>query len=114
IAASNGYVQFTAGPTSTLRVAGLTSSFSVNNPNSISFGLRLQGGVAEVREAGVYRTDVAFAAGDVFRINVQAGVVSYARNGTVFYTSRVASSSGLALAVSIANTSGGIGNALLA
>jgi hypothetical protein len=114
ISGGNGYVQFTAGPTGSLRVAGLTASFSANNPNSIAFGLRLQGGIAEVREAGAYRADVAFAAGDVFRISVQGGAVSYSRNGTVFYRSSAASSSALALAVSIANMSGGIGNALLA
>jgi hypothetical protein len=114
ISGGNGYVQFTAGPTGTLRVAGLTASFSANNPNSIAFGLRLQGGIAEVREAGAYRADVAFAAGDVFRISVQGGAVSYSRNGTVFYRSSAASSSALALAVAIANMSGGIGNALLA
>jgi len=114
ISGGNGYVQFTAGPTGTLRVAGLTASFSGNNPNSIAFGLRLQRGIAEVREAGAYRADVAFAAGDVFRISVQGGAVSYSRNGTVFYRSTAASTSALALAVSIANMSGGIGNALLA
>jgi hypothetical protein len=113
ISGGNGYVQFTAGATGSLRVAGLTASFGVNNPSSIAFGLRLQGGIAEVREAGVYRADVAFAAGDVFRISVQGGAVSYARNGTVFYKSSSTSSSTLALAVSIANMSGGIGNALL-
>ena len=113
ISGGNGYVQFTAGPTGSLRIAGLTASFGVNNPSSIAFGLRLQGGIAEVREAGVYRTDVAFAAGDVFRISVQGGAVSYARNGTVFYKSSLTSSSALALAISIANMSGGIGNALL-
>jgi hypothetical protein len=48
ISGGNGYVQFTAGPTGSLRVAGLTASFSANNPNSIAFGLRLQSGIAEV------------------------------------------------------------------
>ena len=115
IAGGNGYVQFRAGSTGALRVAGLTASFTgVSNPGSIAFGLRLQNGIAQVREGGVYRTDVTFAAADVFRISVQAGVVRYSKNGTVFYTCGVATSSALALAVSIANLNGGIGGAVLA
>ena len=47
-----------------LRVAGLASSFSLTNPSSIAFGIRLQGSVAEVRESGVYRRDTTFAAGE--------------------------------------------------
>ena len=77
ISGANGYAQFTAGATGPLRVAGLTSGFSVTNPATIAFGIRLQGNIAEVREGGVYRRDVTFAAGDVFRISVQAGVVTY-------------------------------------
>jgi len=65
-------------------------------------------------KGGVYRTDVVFAAGDVFRISVRSGVVSYAKNGTVFYTSGAAAGSSLALGVAIANMSGTIGNAVLA
>jgi len=67
------------------------------NPATIAFGIRFQGNIAEVREGGVYRTDVVFAAGDVFRISVRSGVVSYAKNGTVFYTSGAAAGSSLAL-----------------
>jgi hypothetical protein len=114
ITGANGYAQFTAGATGPLRVAGLSQSFSVTNPNTIAFGIRLQGNIAEVREGGVYRKDVTFVAGDVFRISVQAGVVSYSKNGTVFYTSSQASSSPLTFGVVIANVSGAISSAVLA
>src|SRR5205823_939518 len=53
ISAGDGYAQFTAGATGPLRVAGLTSGFSVTNPATIAFGIRLQGNIAEVREGGV-------------------------------------------------------------
>ena len=114
ITAPSGYAQFTAGATGPLRVAGLTPSFSVTNPGTIAFGIRLQGNIAEVRESGVYRRDVTFAAGDVFRIRVQAGVVSYSKNGTVFYTSTQRSSSPLVFGVAIANTNGAISGAVVA
>jgi len=114
ITGANGYAQFTAGATGPLRVAGLSQSFSATNPNTIAFGIRLQGNIAEVREGGVYRKDVTFVAGDVFRISVQAGVVSYSKNGTVFYTSSQASSSPLTFGVVIANVSGAISSAVLA
>ncbi len=114
IAGGNGYAQFTAGASGPLRIAGLTPSFSMANPGTIAFGIRFQGNIAEVREGGAYRTDVVFAAGDVFRISVRSGVVSYAKNGTVFYTSGAAAGSSLALGVAIANMSGTIGNAVLA
>ena len=114
IAGGNGYAQFTADASGLLRVAGLTSSFSLANPASIAFGIRLQGNFAEVRESGAYRRDVTFAAGDVFRISVQAGVVSYSKNGTVFYTSSQALGSPLVFGVAIANVNGSIGNAILA
>lgn len=114
ITAANGYAQFTADASGLLRVAGLASSFSFTNPASIAFGIRLQGNVAEVRESGTYRKDVTFAAGDVFRISVQAGVVSYSKNGTVFYTSSQPSGLPLVFGVAIANVNGSIGNAFLA
>ncbi len=114
ITGANGYAQFTADASGLLRLAGLTSSFSLTNPASITFGIRLQGNFAEVRESGAYRTDVTVAAGDVFRISVQAGVVSYSKNGTVFYTSGQAASAPLVFGVAILNVNGSIGSAVLA
>jgi len=110
----NGYAQFTAGGPGPLSVAGLAQTFAVTNPASIAFGIRLQGNIAEVRESGAYRADVTFAAGDVFRIAVVAGVVQYSKNGAVFYTSRVAPASTLVFGVAIANVGGAISNATIA
>jgi hypothetical protein len=79
ITGANGYAQFTADASGLLRLAGLTSSFSLTNPASITFGIRLQGNIAEVRESGAYRKDVTFAAGDVFRISAGRGELSQER-----------------------------------
>jgi hypothetical protein len=114
ITGANGYAQFTADASGLLRIAGLTSSFSLTNPASIAFGIRLQGNFAAVSESGAYRRDITVAAGDVFRISVQAGVVSYAKNGTVFYTSSQAAGSPLVFGVAIANLNGSIGNVIVA
>ena len=51
------------------------------------FSIRLQGTTAEVREGGVYKSETSFATGDVIRITVGGGVVTYSRNGNVFFTS---------------------------
>ncbi len=49
----------------------------------------------DIRERGAYRTEGRFAAGDVFSLSVHAGVVRYARNGTVVYTSKLPMTSAL-------------------
>lgn len=54
----------------------------------IDFAIRM--GQAEVRENNVYRADTTFAAGDLFKVAVEGGVVKYSKNGVVFYTSTVA------------------------
>jgi hypothetical protein len=87
IASGNGYVEFSAAESGTLRFIGLSTGNSGTNPADIKFALRLQGGNAEVRESGVYRTETSFAAGDVMRIAYVGNNVQYSKNGSVFYTS---------------------------
>ncbi|MGP1609364.1 MAG: fibronectin type III domain-containing protein, partial [Burkholderiales bacterium] len=82
-----GYLEFTATVENGLRYIGLADNNEGNTFSDIDFGLRLQGSTMEVRENGIYRWDLGFNAGDVFRISVDNGRVTYARNGTVFYTS---------------------------
>ena len=53
------------------------------------FTIRLQDGIAEVRESGSYRADTTFAPGDVFRIAVESGKVNYYKNGQLFFRSGV-------------------------
>jgi hypothetical protein len=80
-----GYVEFTPSSTGSLRFVGL-GGHSID-PLSMLFSIRLQGTTAEVRESGVYKSETPFAAGDVIRITAGSDVVTYSRNGSVFFTS---------------------------
>jgi hypothetical protein len=82
-----GALQFTASESGSLRFVGLGSGSIGTAAGDINFAIRLQGGVAEVRESGAYKTEISFAAGDTFSISIEGGVVRYAKNGGVFYTS---------------------------
>ncbi|HET9359775.1 MAG TPA: hypothetical protein VFO58_08495 [Vicinamibacterales bacterium] len=90
IKSGDGHVSFSTTDTQRLRFIGLSTGNAGTSPTEIRFALRLHRGVAEVREAGVYKADVAFASGDVFRIAVVGGAVTYAKNGSVFFTSQTA------------------------
>ena len=73
--------------TFTLRFIGFSTGSTGTSPDRIAAGLRLQAGRAEVRESGVYRSEIAVNTGDILRITVGGGSVKYSKNGTVFYTS---------------------------
>ena len=83
----SGALQFSTDDNSSLRFVGLGSGGVGTTPADVDFAIRLQAGVAEVRESGTYKSETAFAAGDTFTIAVNNGAVTYARNGAVFYTS---------------------------
>jgi len=86
----NGYVEWTASETTTLRYLGFGASNTIKPGSGINFSFALQpGGRAEVREAGVYRAETPFAAGDVLAISILAGVVTYTRNGALVYRSAI-------------------------
>jgi hypothetical protein len=87
ISAGDGAVSFSTADTRTLRFIGLSTGNTGTAPAEIKCALRLQNGTAEVREAGVYKSEVSFEAGDVLAIAVVGGAVQYSKNGTVFYTS---------------------------
>jgi hypothetical protein len=72
-----------------LRVVGLSSGVIGTDPWAIAYAWRIQSGVAEVREAGLFKADVRFEAGDELAIAVEGGVVTYAKNGTIVYVSDV-------------------------
>ena len=83
----DGILRFTAPDANSSRIVGLSSGNTGTAASEVQFGIRLWSGLAEVREAGVYRKDVRFVAGDRFEVRVEAGVVRYLKNGAVFYTS---------------------------
>jgi hypothetical protein len=90
VASGNAVAQFVFPNRVALATAGLSDAFSVTNRASIDFGIQVQGGFAEVRESGIFRTDIVAEPGATFRIMIASGTVRYAKNGTVFYTSTVA------------------------
>jgi hypothetical protein len=84
-----GFVEFAATETGSLRYLGLGPN--TMSPNDLPFAFRLQGTTAEVRERGAYKSETSFAAGDIFRITVEAEQAQYSKNGSVFFTSAGAS-----------------------
>jgi hypothetical protein len=107
---SSGYVEFTASE-SGLGAVGLGAAPA--DPESMLFSVRLQGAAAEVHENGVYKAETPFASGDVIRIAVAAGVVTYSRNGNVFYTS-AGGASPLYVDVSLYDLNAAITNVMIA
>ena len=87
VASGTGYLEFSVSETDTLRFIGFSTGSTGTAPDRIAAALRLQAGRAEVRESGVYRSEIAVTTGDVLRITVGGGSVKYSKNGTVFYTS---------------------------
>lgn len=107
----NGYLEFTIPETSPMLFAGLNSDHNGTKGNEIDYAIRLQAGYAEVRENGVYKYDVRFSAGDLFRIQVENGRVTYARNGTVFYSSGITTDQPLRADTALYNSNAAIQNA---
>lgn len=113
ISSGDGGVQVTVNEAHSLRMFGLTDQ-PTHQPASMKFALRLQGGVAEVRESGAYRADVRFSAGDVLGVWVAGGAVQYSKNGTVFYTSAVAVAYPLVVDVALLDAGATINDAMIA
>ena len=111
--ASSGYLQFTASETNTLRAAGLTNVNAGIGIANMNYAIRLQSGDASVYENGMYKADVTFASGDIFKIAVNAGVVTYYQNGNVIYTSSIAPSYPLQASVSVFNLGGTVTSAVM-
>jgi hypothetical protein len=88
-------VVFSAPEARTLRLVGLSAGGVGTAPANVNFSLRLQNGVAEVRESGTYRAEVSFRAGDTFQIAVSGSTVQYLKNGASFYTSSGQASTGM-------------------
>jgi hypothetical protein len=107
---NTGYLEFAPTVESTLRFIGLSDRNNDNTAADVDFGLRLQGNVAEVRENGAYRSETSFTAGDVLRVNVENGKVSYLRNGSVFYTSTTTPAASLRADTALYSAAASVGN----
>lgn len=85
----DGYVGFTAGDNTTDRMAGLSHGNDGTGFADIDYAVYLRAsGKVSVFESGVSRGGFGtYVAGDVFRVQVAGGVVSYWKNGVRFYSS---------------------------
>jgi hypothetical protein len=90
----DGFVQFTTGENTTDKVAGLSNGNDGPGYADIDFGVRLNAsGRFAVFEGGDSRGGFgSYVAGDVFRVQVESAVVTYWKNGILFYTSAAAPS----------------------
>jgi len=88
----DGYVEFTTGETTTVKMAGLGNGDSDQHYADIAFAIRLKanGGLAVFESGTLVFTGGTYAAGDRLRVQVLGGVVTYWHNGAVFYTSSAA------------------------
>lgn len=110
----DGYVEFTATQTSTLRWLGLSQGNKGTSHNEIAFALRLGPGYAEVRERGAYRADTPVSLGDVLRVEVSGGQVVYRKNGGAFYTSSSAPSYPLLVDTSLHSSGSSFASVIIA
>jgi len=85
--AGDGYLQFVPAGGHRL-VAGLSATVTPALSTTIDFSFSIwPGGVWEIRERGVYRTEGTFIAGDRFAVSVESATVVYRLNGLVVYQS---------------------------
>jgi len=87
-----GAMEFTTAETTLAKMAGLSNGDSGVDSPDIDYAIRLtsSGGI-RVYEDGTFRGSFGtYVAGDVFRVEANGMVVTYAQNGNVFYTSAVA------------------------
>ena len=112
IGADGGAVEFTIDTLATLRAIGLSHG-SAHTISGIDFGLLLWPGYVEVRESGSYRSETSAAVGDLFRIAVSGSVVTYSKNGTVFYQGAVSPAYPLVVNTSLLHAGSTISNAVI-
>jgi hypothetical protein len=112
---NNGYFQFTATEVTTARMAGLSTSNTDANFNTIQYAIyTTSGGAIQIYESGNNRgTFGTYAAGDVLKVAVESSVVKYYRNNALLYVSAVAPVLPLQVDVSINTANGTITNALV-
>jgi hypothetical protein len=85
-----GSLEFTASETTSQRFVGFGTATTGQQATGIRFAFNLRpGGVADIREHATYRATTRFVPGDVLRISVDNGDVTYRKNGALIYTSKL-------------------------
>ncbi|PYR36047.1 MAG: hypothetical protein DMF93_20630 [Acidobacteria bacterium] len=111
IASGDGYVQFVPSIATRL-YAGLSSDrTNSTDVSQIKFAFSFwTGSTWDIREGNVYKTEGSYAAGDVFKIAIESGIVKYYKNGTLVYTSTTAPSYPLGLDVTLMTLNSTVSN----
>jgi len=108
---TSGSITFTVGSGAEL-IAGLGHDTSTSTSTAIDYAFHVYTAKTwDIREGGVYKTEGTFATGDQFSISISAGKVTYARNGTVVYTSKTTASGTYVMDSSLLTIGGAILNA---
>lgn len=85
-----GFVQTTAGASTTNQMMGLSTSDPGGNYAGINFAIYFSTGTTRVYELGSAQGIAGtYSPGDVFQVKVTGTTVTYLKNGTSFYTSAV-------------------------
>lgn len=113
IASGDGYMEFTAIEGDKQRWVGLMLGSKSVTTNNLDFSIMLGNGEAAVFELGVYKTEVPYRPGDTLRVAIQDGVVSYYKNGVLFYASSSRPVYPLVTAAWIDQLNGTVANAVM-
>jgi hypothetical protein len=114
IVSLDGYLEFTATETTTLRMCGLSHGDSNQNYSDIDYAIYLNGGTVWVYESGTSRGSFgAYATGDVFRVSLEGGAIKYRKNGVEFYASLVAPALPLVVDTALCTYNATLGNVVL-
>jgi hypothetical protein len=87
IASGDGTFQYTVDEVNNFRFVGFGHTSTWQGAANIDYSFRMQSGEADVYEHNTWLANIAVAVGDVLKINVTGGVVTYYKNGVLQYTS---------------------------
>jgi hypothetical protein len=110
---NNGFFEFKASETNTLRMVGLSTNDTNSNFNTIQYAWYLRNdGICEIFESGTTRgTFGTYSTSDTFKIAVESNVVKYYRNNVLRFTSAITPSLPLLVDVSINSINGTVSDA---
>ncbi|MEO1053646.1 MAG: fibronectin type III domain-containing protein, partial [Bacteroidota bacterium] len=102
-AGADGWMEFMTDAGNQSRMIGLTYADIDTDFRTIRYALYLQSsGNLNVYESGINKGSFGtYGAGDIFRIERNAGTITYLKNGIVFYTSTLSSASTLMVDASL-------------
>jgi hypothetical protein len=115
VSTSGGFVEFVPVKGRDL-FAGLgANTTAATDPALIDYGFGFWAdGGWDIRERSVYKTEGRFVNGDSFRVAVNAGLVTYYKNGKLVYSSIVPASKSMVLRTTLVDASAHVKKAVIA